>query len=103
MKRSAFLLLIAAMAFSFGACKKKDTKKAEGDKGMAPAADMKPEATLFDDLGLDSLDMVDMVIALEHAFKIKIRDEEEIRKIRTLGDIHRFVIGKVRETGDVFA
>jgi len=64
-------------------------------------ADMKPEATLFDDLGLDSLDMVDMVIALEHAFKIKIRDEEEIRKIRTLGDIHRFVIGKVRETGDV--
>lgn len=66
-------------------------------------ADMKPEATLFDDLGLDSLDMVDMVIALEHAFKIKIRDEEEIRKIRTLGDIHRFVIGKVRETGDVFA
>ena len=68
--------------------------------------DLVPEATLFDDLGLDSLDMVDMVIALEHAFKIKIRDEEEIRKIRTLGDIHRFVIGKVRETGetgDVFA
>jgi acyl carrier protein len=61
-------------------------------------ADMKPEATLFDDLGLDSLDMVDMVIALEQAFKIKIRDEEEIRKIRTLGDIHRFVIAKA---GDV--
>ncbi len=59
--------------------------------------DMVPEATLFDDLGLDSLDMVDMVIALEHAFKIKIRDEEEIRKIRTLGDIHRFVINKAKE------
>jgi acyl carrier protein len=62
-------------------------------------AEMKPEATLFDDLGLDSLDMVDMVIALEQAFKIKIRDEEEIRKIRTLGDIHRFVIDRARETG----
>jgi len=62
-------------------------------------AEMKPEATLFDDLGLDSLDMVDMVIALEQTFKIKIRDEEEIRKIRTLGDIHRFVIDKARETG----
>jgi len=60
---------------------------------------MVPEATLFDDLGLDSLDMVDMVIALEQAFKLKIRDEEEIRKIRTLGDIHSFVIGKVRELG----
>ena len=62
-------------------------------------ADLKPEATLFDDLGLDSLDMVDMVIALEQAFKIKIREEEEIRKIRTLGDIHRFVIAKARELG----
>lgn len=61
------------------------------------SADLVPEATLFDDLGLDSLDMVDMVIALEHAFKIKIRDEEEIRKIRILEDIHRFVIHKARE------
>jgi len=62
-------------------------------------ADLVPEATLFDDLGLDSLDMVDMVIALEHAFKIKIRDEEEIRKIRVLEDIHRFVIHKAGELG----
>jgi acyl carrier protein len=62
-------------------------------------ADLVPEATLFDDLGLDSLDMVDMVIALEHTFKIKIRDEEEIRKIRILEDIHRFVINKARELG----
>ncbi len=60
---------------------------------------MLPEATLFEDLGLDSLDMVDMVIALEQAFKIKIRDEEEIRKIRTLQDIHTFVIGKAKELG----
>lgn len=60
---------------------------------------MMPEATLFEDLGLDSLDMVDMVIALEQAFKIKIRDEEEIRKIRTLQDIHTFVIGKAKELG----
>ena len=43
--------------------------------------------------------MVDMVIALEHTFKIKIRDEEEIRKIRILEDIHRFVINKARELG----
>ncbi|MGD8387030.1 MAG: phosphopantetheine-binding protein [Desulfobacteraceae bacterium] len=62
-------------------------------------ADLVPEATLFEDLGLDSLDMVDMVIALEHTFKIKIRDEEEIRKIRILEDIHRFVINKARELG----
>ncbi|MCP4666131.1 MAG: acyl carrier protein [Deltaproteobacteria bacterium] len=56
-----------------------------------------PEAHLFDDLELDSLDMVDMVIVLEHAFKFKIREEKAVRKIRTIGDIHHFVIKKVRE------
>jgi len=57
---------------------------------------MVPEAMLYDDLGLDSLDRVDTVIVLEHAFKFKIREEEAIREIRTLGDIHRFVINKIR-------
>ncbi|PIP35975.1 MAG: acyl carrier protein [Desulfobacterales bacterium CG07_land_8_20_14_0_80_52_14] len=55
---------------------------------------MVPEASLFDDLELDSLDLVDMVIVLEQAFGFKIREEEEIRSIRTLGDIHAFVIRK---------
>jgi len=55
---------------------------------------MIPEAVLFDTLELDSLDMVDMVIVLENAFKFKITEEKEIRGIRTLGDIHDFVINK---------
>lgn len=57
-------------------------------------ADMVPDATIYEDLGLDSLDTVDMVIVLEAAFKFKIREETAIREIRTLGDIHNFVIGK---------
>lgn len=57
---------------------------------------MVPEALLFEDLELDSLDRVDTVILLEKAFKFKIREEEAIREIRTLGDIHRFVIQKLR-------
>lgn len=59
--------------------------------------DMRPGKTLFGDLGLDSLDIVDLVIVLETAFKFKIREEEAIRKIRTLGDIHAFVINKKTE------
>ncbi|NLV24083.1 MAG: acyl carrier protein [Deltaproteobacteria bacterium] len=55
---------------------------------------MTPEATIYEDLGLDSLDIVDMVVVLENAFRFKIREEDGIRDIRTLGDIHRFVIGK---------
>ena len=60
-------------------------------------SEMNPEAHLFDDLELDSLDIVDMVVVLESAFQFKIREEESIRKIRTLGDIHRFVINKKEE------
>ncbi len=58
---------------------------------------MVPEALLYENLELDSLDRVDMVIVLENAFKFKIREEKEIRDIRTLGDIHSFVINKIRE------
>lgn len=58
--------------------------------------DMQPEALLFDDLELDSLDIVDLVVVLEKAFKFKIREEDSIQEIRTLGDIHRFVINKKR-------
>ncbi len=59
--------------------------------------DMTPEANIYEDLGLDSLDTVDMVIVLEGAFNFKIREEEAVRAIRTLGDIHRFVLEKVAE------
>ncbi len=55
---------------------------------------MKPEALIFDDLDLDSLDIVDMVVVLENAFQFKIREEESIKKIRSLDDIHKFVINK---------
>lgn len=58
---------------------------------------MTPEANIYEDLGLDSLDTVDMVIVLEGAFKFKIREEEAVRGIRTLGDIHRFVLSKIAQ------
>jgi acyl carrier protein len=60
-------------------------------------AEMSSDTTLFEDMGLDSLDVVDLVIVLETAFGMKIREEEAIRKIRTLGDIHNFVIDKKRQ------
>ncbi len=59
--------------------------------------DMVPSANLYTDLELDSLDTVDMVIVLEGAFEFKIREEEAVRAIRTLEDIHRFVITKIEQ------
>jgi acyl carrier protein len=58
---------------------------------------LKPGALILDDLELDSLDIVDMVVVLENAFQFKIREEEALREIRTLGDIHNFVLTKRRE------
>ena len=50
-----------------------------------------PEAHIFSDLGLDSLDIVDLVVALQESFGVNIRNEEKVRDIRTLEDIYRFI------------
>jgi acyl carrier protein len=60
-------------------------------------AEMVPEATLYDDLGLDSLDAVDMVVVLEKTFKMKLTDEEALRSIRSIDDLLQFLIGLKNE------
>lgn len=52
---------------------------------------LKPEMNIFEDLGLDSLDIVDLVVALQQKFGVNIRDDERARQIRTLGDIYQFI------------
>jgi acyl carrier protein len=44
-----------------------------------------PEASITDDLGADSLDQVELVMAFETEFSIDIPDEEA-EKIKTVGD-----------------
>ncbi len=61
---------------------------------------MTPEANLYEDLGLDSLDAVDMVIVLENAFGVKIRDEQTLRTIRTLNDIYEYIYQKKNQDRD---
>lgn len=50
-----------------------------------------PSAHIKEDLGLDSLDIVDMVIVLEKAFNCKLQNKESLVKIQTLGDIYAFI------------
>ncbi len=56
-----------------------------------------PQAHIFTDLGLDSLDIVDLVVALQNSFGVKIRNEEKIRDIRTLEDIYQFISSLKKE------
>ncbi len=50
-----------------------------------------PEATLYGDLGLDSLDAVDMVVVLEKKFAVRLADENVMRSLRTVGDLLDFL------------
>ena len=52
---------------------------------------LRPEANIFVDLGLDSLDTVDLVVAIQKRFAVQIRDDERVRAIRTLGDVYNFI------------
>ncbi len=66
------------------------------------AEQLVPEAHIRDDLGLDSLDIVDMVIVLEKAFHFKLVDKEPLTHIQTLGDIHGFICA-LRDKGTIQA
>jgi acyl carrier protein len=55
------------------------------DKEMVTA-----EANVVDDLGADSLDVVELVMALEEAFDLEIPDEQA-EKIRTVKDIFDYL------------
>ena len=61
-------------------------------------ARLRSEMRIFEDLGIDSLDIVDLVVALQKKFNIQIRDDERVRKIRTLGDIYDFILTLKSET-----
>ncbi|ABN74901.1 MULTISPECIES: acyl carrier protein [Actinobacillus] len=58
-------------------------KKIIVDQLGVKAEDVKPEASFIEDLGADSLDTVELVMALEEEFDIEIPDEEA-EKITTV-------------------
>jgi len=52
------------------------------------------DARILDDLGADSLDVVELVMALEEAFDIVVPDED-IEGMLTIGDVESYVAGRV--------
>lgn len=48
------------------------------------------DANIQDDLGADSLDIVDLVMSVEDAFEVKIEDED-VENIKTVGDIVSYI------------
>ncbi len=63
------------------------------------------DANIFEELGLDSLDMVDLAVEMQARFGFKIEravDEEKLRAIRTINDICLLVEEKIK-SGEVKA
>ena len=48
------------------------------------------EASMQDDLGADSLDLVDLVMSVEEEFGVKVADED-LENIKTVGDILNYI------------
>ena len=61
---------------------------------QVPADKITKEAKFADDLDADSLDLVELVMALEESFDISV-DESELEGIQTVGQAFDLVLGKV--------
>jgi acyl carrier protein len=51
---------------------------------------LKPEAHLINDLGIESLDFVDIVVIIEKDFGFKVK-REEMAEVRTLNDMYKYI------------
>jgi len=60
------------------------------------AEQVTPEASFTDDLGADSLALVELIMEFEDKFDIQIPDEEA-EKIRTVGDAYKYMKEKIGE------
>ncbi len=57
-------------------------------------AEIKPEASFVDDLGADSLDIVELIMAIEEEFDIEIPDEDA-EKLTTVGAAVEYIKNKL--------
>lgn len=62
------------------------------DSFEIPREKLTPEAQIFTDLGLDSLDVVDLVAAIQKRFGVQVRDDERVRSIRSMQDLYNYLI-----------
>ncbi len=56
-----------------------------------------PDASFVDDLGADSLDIVELVMTMEEEFDLEIPDEDA-EKIKSVGDVVKYVQARSKAT-----
>ncbi len=63
------------------------------DKLGVDRSEVTPEAVFVDDLGADSLDLVELIMAMEEEFGMEIADEDA-EKLRTVQDVISFITAR---------
>jgi acyl carrier protein len=63
-----------------------------------PLSKLTPESNLYSDLEIDSLDGIDMIVAIEKKYKVRINEKRGMQ-IRTVADVYRFVKEELAENG----
>lgn len=61
-------------------------------------SEVKPDASLTDELGADSLEVVEMIMAVEEEFDIQVSDEK-VDALKTVVDVHEFVYNIIKGQG----
>ena len=69
---------------------KKNTKKLQTESLGADAGTITEETSFKEDLGADSLDLFEMVMAFEEAFEVEI-PSEDLEQIQTVGDVVKYL------------
>ena len=59
------------------------------------AEEIAMESSFVDDLGADSVDLVELVMAMEEEFEIGEIDEEDLQSLKTVGDCVRYLSSKL--------
>jgi len=82
----------------FGMTTQEKVVKVVVDQLSVKDQEVKPEARFIEDLGADSLDTVELVMALEEEFGIEIPDEDA-EKAKTVGDVIAYIDKKLKNKG----
>ena len=59
------------------------------------AEEVKPEASFVEDLGADSLDLTELIMAMEEEFNVGEIDEDDLTGLKTVGDCVRYLYNKM--------
>ena len=71
-------------------------KKLLAEQLNIPVEKITENSKVIDDLGADSLDVVEMLMTLEDEFNVTVTDEESVT-LKTVGDIVKFIDKKTKQ------